>query len=84
MRRLFSCERCGSAESIEFGMCQVCYQDYSLADYPAGREWERLLGEGGQTKDDSVHAGISTRRNADDSTRRLGKDEEVRRRKNYN
>ncbi len=29
MRRPFKCVHCGSAGSIEFGMCQVC-----LAEYP--------------------------------------------------
>lgn len=23
------CHRCGSAGCVEFGMCQVCYQEYS-------------------------------------------------------
>ncbi len=26
-----SCDRCGSAGSIEFEMCQVCFKDYSKA-----------------------------------------------------
>lgn len=37
MRTPFRCERCGSAGSIEFGMCQVC-----LAEYP---DEEPLFGE---------------------------------------
>ncbi len=28
MCELCRCERCGSAGSIEFGMCQVCLYDY--------------------------------------------------------
>jgi hypothetical protein len=26
-----NCDRCGSAGSIEFEMCQVCFKDYSKA-----------------------------------------------------
>ncbi len=26
------CRRCGSAGSVEFGMCQVCYCDHSRID----------------------------------------------------
>ncbi len=28
----YSCERCGSAGSVEFGMCQVCLHDYTQAE----------------------------------------------------
>lgn len=29
---IIRCENCGSAGSIEFGMCQVCLYDYSRAE----------------------------------------------------
>lgn len=32
MKALIRCDRCGSAGSVEFEMCQVCYQDYSHLD----------------------------------------------------
>jgi len=42
MKRLPRCDRCGSAGSIEFDMCQVCYKDYS--GYPRGEiETNRLM-----------------------------------------
>ncbi len=32
MRTSIRCDRCGSAGCVEFGMCQVCYRDYSHLD----------------------------------------------------
>lgn len=30
MKDLLNCIRCGSAGSVEFDMCQVCYYDFSI------------------------------------------------------
>ncbi len=32
------CRRCGSAGSVEFGMCQVCYHDHARDIAARGRE----------------------------------------------
>jgi hypothetical protein len=38
------CDRCGSAGSIEFDMCQVCYKDYSR-EGRSGLQWAALLAQ---------------------------------------
>lgn len=45
MKIPFSCDNCGSAGSIEFCMCQVCYKDYPDMDKSFLVETERLLEE---------------------------------------
>jgi hypothetical protein len=32
MKIFLDCDYCGSAGSVEFNMCQVCYRDYSKDD----------------------------------------------------
>ena len=47
MRRIPRCDNCGSAGSIEFGMCQICYKDFSGPDPGLETELSRLLEEAG-------------------------------------
>jgi hypothetical protein len=48
-----SCDRCGSAGSIEFEMCQVCFKDYSKAKESGIRKL-KLIGQSliGETESD--------------------------------
>jgi hypothetical protein len=48
-----NCDRCGSAGSVEFEMCQVCFKDYSKAKESSIRRL-KSIGHGliGETESD--------------------------------
>jgi len=63
MEKLLRCDRCGSARSIEFDMCQVCYKDYSRLDTSVETESKRLLEEAKSTIDSPFRFDCLPRRN---------------------
>lgn len=46
MEMISRCDRCGSAGSVEFGMCQVCFKDFTRREEEgdaAALRWEEMM-----------------------------------------